>query len=53
MDIGPVRQRFTAEPISSPVPGEESWSPEQVPETRLDAATDRVPVPETPAAPSR
>ena len=24
MDIGPVRRRFTAEPISSPVPGEES-----------------------------
>jgi hypothetical protein len=22
VDIGPVRQRFTAEPLSSPVPGE-------------------------------
>ncbi|MDD7942615.1 hypothetical protein PHK61_29805 [Actinomycetospora lutea] len=25
MDIGPVRRRLTAEPVSSPVPGEESW----------------------------
>ena len=24
MDIGPVRRRLTAEPVSSPVPGEES-----------------------------
>jgi hypothetical protein len=24
MDIGPVRRRLTAEPISSPVPGEDS-----------------------------
>lgn len=25
MDIGPVRRRLTAEPLHSPVPGEESW----------------------------
>ncbi len=29
MDIGPVRRRLTAEPISSPVPGEDS--PEREP----------------------
>ncbi|PVZ05376.1 hypothetical protein [Actinomycetospora cinnamomea] len=28
MDIGPVRRRLTAEPISSPVPGEEPAMPE-------------------------
>jgi hypothetical protein len=27
VDIGPVRQRFTAEPLSSPVPGEPSAEP--------------------------
>ncbi|MHC1560814.1 hypothetical protein ACR9E3_17790 [Actinomycetospora sp. C-140] len=53
MDIGPVRQRFTAEPINSPVPGEESWRPEPAPETAVEATSDRVPVPEAPAAPSR
>lgn len=30
MDIGPVRRRLTAEPVSSPVPGEESSPVEPV-----------------------
>ncbi|MDD7968367.1 hypothetical protein [Actinomycetospora lemnae] len=40
MDIGPVRRRLTAEPISSPVPGESS----------TEGADDAVAAP-VPAAP--
>lgn len=40
MDIGPVRRRFTAEPISSPVPAAQ----ERVPEPPvLEQPDDRAP----------
>jgi len=40
MDIGPVRRRFTAEPISSPVPAAQ----ERVPESpALEQSDDRTP----------
>lgn len=38
MDIGPVRRRLTAEPISSPVPGEDSPTFEPTPEPTLEPA---------------
>ncbi|MFC5138417.1 hypothetical protein ACFPK1_09265 [Actinomycetospora rhizophila] len=41
MDIGPVRRRLTAEPVSSPVPGEASPPVEPaVPETEHPAPAD-------------
>ncbi|MEJ2889238.1 hypothetical protein [Actinomycetospora aeridis] len=43
MDIGPVRRRLTAEPVSSPVPGEE-WPVEPAPVSEQAAGTT-VPTP--------
>lgn len=40
MDIGPVRRRFTAEPISSPVPAVREWVHEP---TALEQADERTP----------
>jgi hypothetical protein len=37
VDIGPVRQRFTAEPLTSPVPGEPSAEP------LIEHVTDELP----------
>jgi hypothetical protein len=41
VDIGPVRQRFTAEPLSSPVPGEPA--PELPSEPLLEPVRDDAP----------
>ncbi|WP_433782051.1 hypothetical protein ACQPX6_19305 [Actinomycetospora sp. CA-101289] len=38
MDIGPVRRRFTAEPVSSPVPGEKPSVHEPSAEERSGSA---------------
>ena len=58
VDIGPIRQRLTAEPISSPVPGEQSWEtsgPEPVTDERAAAAgvPDIVPTTRTAGEPAR
>jgi hypothetical protein len=42
MDIGPVRRRLTAEPISSPVPGEDSPTLEPVETEREQDTTETV-----------
>jgi hypothetical protein len=46
MEIGPVRRRFTAEPASSPVPGEATPAHEP-------AAAERAPQAASPVGPER
>ena len=43
MEIGPVRRRFTAEPASSPVPGEAVPTHEPAADERAPRATSPVP----------
>jgi hypothetical protein len=50
MDIGPVRRRFTAEPISSPVPAAREWVHEPPALEQAEEQTPTVPSPEIDAA---
>jgi hypothetical protein len=45
MDIGPVRRRLTAEPLTSPVPGVQEWAHEP-------SARERVPTEQPSEQPS-
>ena len=51
MEIGPVRRRFTAEPVSSPVPAEAAAEASAEPPRaeRPTADHDAVPTPDVPA----
>ncbi|HEY2222554.1 hypothetical protein [Actinomycetospora sp.] len=53
MEIGPVRRRFTAEPASSPVPGEAPAVHEQSAVERAPVSLDQDTVPRTSARPDR